>query len=75
MKRYLVALLCALTALTANAQFVDLGESMFYVRVGFEDSWTRTLPRLDDGELPVAKVSEAIRKYEIDVDRPHPWTV
>ena len=39
MKRYLVALLCALTALTANAQFVDLGESMFYVRVGFEDFW------------------------------------
>ncbi|MCP5150504.1 MAG: pyruvate dehydrogenase (acetyl-transferring), homodimeric type [Ectothiorhodospiraceae bacterium] len=29
----------------------------------------------DDGEVPVAKVAEAIRKYGIDVDRPHPWTV
>ncbi len=47
MKRYLVALVCAMTALAAHAQFVDLGESMLYVRVGFEDSWTRGLPRLD----------------------------
>ena len=29
----------------------------------------------DDGELPAAKVAEAIKKYEIDADRPAPWTV
>ncbi|HPE90241.1 MAG TPA: SpoIIE family protein phosphatase [Spirochaetales bacterium] len=61
MKRYLVALLCALTALTANAQFVDLGESMFYVRVGFEDSWTRTLPRLDDGDWTILEPTRGER--------------
>ena len=29
----------------------------------------------DDGELPAAKVAEAIKKYEIDADKPAPWTV
>ena len=28
-----------------------------------------------DGEVPAAKVAEAIRKYGIDTDRPAPWTV
>ncbi len=29
----------------------------------------------EDGEIPVAKVADAIRKYGIDADRPAPWTV
>jgi pyruvate dehydrogenase E1 component len=29
----------------------------------------------DDGELPAAKVSEAIEKYGIDTEAPEPWTV
>ena len=29
----------------------------------------------DDGELPAAKVAEAIKKYEIDAEKPAPWTV
>jgi len=29
----------------------------------------------DDGAVPVAKVSEAIRKYGVDPERPDPWTV
>jgi pyruvate dehydrogenase E1 component len=29
----------------------------------------------DDGEVPAAKVAEAIKKYEIDADKPAPWTV
>jgi pyruvate dehydrogenase E1 component len=29
----------------------------------------------DDGAVPAAKVAEAIAKYEVDVDRPDPWTV
>jgi pyruvate dehydrogenase E1 component len=29
----------------------------------------------DDGELPTAKVAEAIKKYELDTERPAPWTV
>jgi pyruvate dehydrogenase E1 component len=29
----------------------------------------------EDGEVPAAKVAEAIRKYGIDTDRPAPWTV
>ena len=29
----------------------------------------------DDGELPVAKVAEAIQKYDIDPHAPDPWTV
>ncbi len=28
-----------------------------------------------DGEVPAAKVAEAIKKYAIDVSRPAPWTV
>jgi len=37
-----------LIAGSASAQFVDLGESMLFARVGFEDSWTRTTPKVDD---------------------------
>jgi pyruvate dehydrogenase E1 component len=29
----------------------------------------------DDGEVPAAKVAEAIKKYELDPERPAPWTV
>ena len=29
----------------------------------------------EDGELPAAKVAEAIKKYGIDTDKPAPWTV
>src|SRR4051794_30935621 len=29
----------------------------------------------DDGEVPATKVAEAIKKYEIDPERPAPWTV
>ena len=29
----------------------------------------------EDGEVPAAKVSEAIRKYGIDAEKPAPWTV
>jgi pyruvate dehydrogenase E1 component len=29
----------------------------------------------EDGEMPAAKVAEAIRKYAIDADKPAPWTV
>ncbi len=29
----------------------------------------------DDGEIPAAKVAEAIRKYGIDADKPAPWTL
>jgi len=29
----------------------------------------------EDGELPAAKVAEAIKKYGIDVEKPAPWTV
>ena len=29
----------------------------------------------EDGELPAAKVAEALKKYAIDVDKPAPWTV
>ncbi len=48
MKRIFCALLGLLVAGSASAQFVDLGESMFFVRAGFEDSWTRSLPKVDD---------------------------
>jgi pyruvate dehydrogenase E1 component len=29
----------------------------------------------EDGEIPAAKVAEAIRKYGIDAAKPAPWTV
>ncbi len=29
----------------------------------------------EDGEVPAARVAEAIRKYGIDADKPAPWTV
>jgi pyruvate dehydrogenase E1 component len=29
----------------------------------------------DDGEIPAARVAEAIRKYAIDPEKPAPWTV
>src|SRR4051812_9750895 len=29
----------------------------------------------DDGEVPAAKVAEALKKYGIDADKPAPWTV
>jgi pyruvate dehydrogenase E1 component len=29
----------------------------------------------EDGEIPAAKVADAIRKYGIDVDKPAPWSV
>jgi pyruvate dehydrogenase E1 component len=29
----------------------------------------------EEGEIPAAKVAEAIRKYGIDADKPAPWTV
>jgi pyruvate dehydrogenase E1 component len=29
----------------------------------------------EDGELPAAKVAEAIKKYGIDPEKPAPWTV
>ena len=29
----------------------------------------------EEGELPAAKVAEALKKYAIDVDKPAPWTV
>ena len=29
----------------------------------------------DDGEVPAAKVAEAIKKYGLDTERPAPWTV
>jgi pyruvate dehydrogenase E1 component len=29
----------------------------------------------EDGEIPAAKVAEAIKKYGIDADKPAPWTV
>jgi pyruvate dehydrogenase E1 component len=31
--------------------------------------------RADDGEVPAAKVAEAIKKYGLDTERPAPWTV
>ena len=29
----------------------------------------------EEGDLPAAKVAEALKKYAIDVDKPAPWTV
>jgi pyruvate dehydrogenase E1 component len=29
----------------------------------------------EDGEVPAAKVAEAIKKYAIDAEKPAPWTV
>ncbi len=29
----------------------------------------------EDGEMPAAKVAEAIKKYGIDAEKPAPWTV
>jgi pyruvate dehydrogenase E1 component len=29
----------------------------------------------DEGELPAAKVGEAIKKYGLDTERPDPWKV
>ena len=29
----------------------------------------------EDGEIPAAKVAEAIAKYGIDAEKPAPWTV
>jgi pyruvate dehydrogenase E1 component len=29
----------------------------------------------DDGEVPATKVAEALKKYEIDAEKPAPWTV
>ena len=29
----------------------------------------------DEGEVPAAKVAEAIKKYDIDAEKPAPWTV
>jgi pyruvate dehydrogenase E1 component len=29
----------------------------------------------EDGEVPAAKVAEAIKKYGIDAEKPAPWTV
>ena len=29
----------------------------------------------DDGEVPAAKVAEAIKKYGLDAEKPAPWTV
>ncbi|HEU0202328.1 MAG TPA: pyruvate dehydrogenase (acetyl-transferring), homodimeric type [Burkholderiaceae bacterium] len=29
----------------------------------------------DDGEIPALKVADAIKKYQIDTERPAPWTV
>jgi pyruvate dehydrogenase E1 component len=29
----------------------------------------------DDGELPAAKVAEAIKKYGLDAEKPNPVTV
>jgi pyruvate dehydrogenase E1 component len=29
----------------------------------------------DDGEVPAAKVAEAIKKYGLDSEKPAPWTV
>jgi pyruvate dehydrogenase E1 component len=29
----------------------------------------------EDGEVPGAKVAEALAKYRIDADKPAPWTV
>jgi pyruvate dehydrogenase E1 component len=30
---------------------------------------------VDEGKLPASKVTEAIKKYQIEADRPAPWTV
>ena len=29
----------------------------------------------DDGDVPLAKVAEAIKKYGLDTERPDPWKV
>ena len=29
----------------------------------------------DEGEIPATKVAEAIKKYELETERPAPWTV
>ncbi|MBN2875459.1 MAG: SpoIIE family protein phosphatase [Spirochaetales bacterium] len=46
-------IMLALTC-TVSAQFADLGESLVFVRTGFEESWTRVIPAVDDEAWIVA---------------------
>jgi pyruvate dehydrogenase E1 component len=43
------------------------------------DRWHVTVAALkalaDEGALPIAKVADAVRKYELDPAKPAPWTV
>jgi pyruvate dehydrogenase E1 component len=48
----------------------------FFFEVGRRFITVAALKALaDEGALPAARVAEALRKYEIDPDKPAPWTV
>ncbi len=65
MKRSIIALAAALAAASANAQLVDLGDSMVFVRTGFDDSWTRRLPTVDDASWNLIASDPGKRSLEI----------
>ncbi|MBU0926590.1 MAG: SpoIIE family protein phosphatase [Spirochaetes bacterium] len=65
MKRLVIAFLLGMSAGSAFAQYVDLGECTFYIRAGFEDSWTRRLPAAGDGSWTVVAPTRGERSLEM----------
>ncbi|GAB1455783.1 MAG: SpoIIE family protein phosphatase [Spirochaetia bacterium] len=65
MKRLTSILVFIIAAGTAQAQFVDLGDSATFVRVGFEDSWTRIMPRIDDPAWSILPPTRGARTLQI----------
>lgn len=65
MKRSIIVLAAFLLAASADAQFVDLGDSMVFVRTGFDDSWTRRLPAVDDATWNLIAPDPGKRSLEI----------
>ena len=65
MKRFASIVLFIIAAGTVQAQLVDLGDKTTYVRVGFEDSWTRVMPRIDDSNWSIIAPRRGARTLQI----------
>jgi serine phosphatase RsbU (regulator of sigma subunit) len=65
MKRPAIIFATLLFVASAYAQFVDLGDSMVFIRSGFDDSWTRRLPTVDDSAWNLVAPDPGKRSLEI----------
>lgn len=70
MKRIVIMFLFFVAVNAAFAQYINLGESLAFVRRDFEQSWTMTAPRVDDSKWTLVQPDSkrsVLKMYQLDL--------